>query len=139
MQNAYYNYPELGYTIDQYKDLMWVEVEQDAIYIDNVNGKSYMRIPYWWEDPNNLGTGEIVKKYFGEYSDEKYQFMIKTMTKNEGTEDFVIATILPFTITENGYGWDETVGGEERLKECYRIIKADRKSSKFDIPDVKLD
>ena len=139
MQNAYYNYPELGYTIDQYKDLMWVEVEQDAVYIDNVNGKSYMRIPYWWEDPNNLGTGEIVKKYFGEYSDEKYQFMIKTMTKNEGTEDFVIATILPFTITENGYGWDETVGGEERLKECYRIIKADRKSSRYDIPDVKLD
>ena len=139
MQNAYYNYPELGYTIDQYKDLMWVEVEQPTVYIDNGNGKSYMRIPYWWEDPNNLGTGEIVKKYFGEYSDEKYQFMIKTMTKNEGTEDFVIATILPFTITENGYGWDETVGGEERLKECYKIIKADRKSSRYDIPDVKLD
>ena len=139
MQNAYYEYPKLGYTIDQYKDLMWVEIEQNTVYIDNGDGKSYVRIPYWWEDPDNLGTGEIVKKYFGDYSDAKYQFMIKTMTKNEGTEDFVIATILPFTINGNGYGWDETVGGEERLKQCYKIIKADRQSIKYKIPNVELD
>lgn len=139
MQNEYYNYPKLGYTIDQYKDLMWVEIEQNSVYIDNGDGKSYVRIPYWWEDPDNLGTGEIVKKYFGDYSDAKYQFMIKTMTKNEGTEDFVIATILPFTINGNGYGWDETVGGEDRLKQCYKIIKADRQSIRYKIPDVELD
>ena len=42
------------------------------------------------------GTGEIVKKYFGEYNDEKYQFMLKTMAKEDGEENFIAASILPF-------------------------------------------
>lgn len=140
MLNAYYDYPKMGYTIDQYKELLWVKIDKETDYISK---GVYMRIPYWWEDPDNLGTGEIVKKYFGEYTDDKYQFMIKTMMDYDGIDNFVVATILPFTIEGKGYGWDETVGGEERLKECYKTIKAKNdkrpKPLRHDIPEVVLE
>ena len=140
MLNEYYNYPKMGYTIDQYKDLLWVKIQKN---VDYVNKGVYLRIPYWWEDPDNLGTAMVVKKYFGEYADDKYQFMIKTMMDNDGEDNFVAATILPFTIEGRGFGWDATAGGEERLKECYRIIKAknDKRPGalKFDIPEVVLE
>ena len=138
MLNAYYEYAKLGYNIEQYKDLMWVEIEEETAY--TANGKSYLRIPYWWEDPDNLGTGEIINKLFGEYNDEKYQFIIKTILKKEGSENFVVATILPFIITENGYGWDEKLNGKERLKECYKIITEKKANVKrYKIPEVDPD
>lgn len=138
MLNAYYEYAKLGYNIEQYKDLMWVETEEETPYI--ANGKSYLRIPYWWEDPDNLGTGEIINKLFGEYNDEKYQFIIKTILKKEGSENFVVATILPFIITENGYGWDEKLNGKERLKECYKFITEKKANvKKYKIPVVDPD
>lgn len=143
MLNEYYTYPKLGYTIDQYKEHLWVKVYKNIDYIKN---GVYLRIPYWWEDPDNLGTAEVVKKYFGEYDDKKYQFMLKTMIDHDGADNFNPASILPFTFDaeNNSYGWDETVGGEKRLKECYKAIKEanDRRkpaSLRFDIPDVAID
>ena len=143
MLNEYYTYPKLSYTIDQYKEHLWVKVHKNIDYIKN---GVYLRIPYWWEDPDNLGTAEVVKKYFGEYDDKKYQFMLYTIIDLDGGADnFNAASILPFTINaeNNSYGWDETVGGEERLKECYKAIKKanDRRPEilKFDIPNVTLD
>lgn len=138
MLNAYYEYPKLGYTIDQYKELIWVEIVPDMVYIDNGNGKSYVRIPYWWEDPDNLGTGEIVEKCFGEYNDAKYQFMIKALiedAKKNGTEDeFVVASMLPFAINGDSWDWDETVGGLEKLKKCHEIIIAKIQATIHKIP-----
>lgn len=143
MLNQYYTYALMGYPISEYRNLFWVELK------NNVNYK--MRIPFWWEDPNGLGTAEIVKKYFGEYKDDKYQFMIKTMMKEDGPENFITESILPFRYdTEKGtYVWDSSLfgtkqlSGEERLKECYRIIKAanDKRPAtrRYDIPDVELD
>lgn len=143
MLNQYYTYALMGYPISEYRNLFWVELR------NSVNYK--MRIPFWWEDPNGLGTAEIVKKYFGEYKDDKYQFMIKTMMKEDGLENFITESILPFRYdTEKGtYVWDSSLfgtkqlSGEERLKECYRIIKAanDKRPAtrRYDIPDVELD
>lgn len=143
MLNQYYTYALMGYPISEYRNLFWVELK------NSVNYK--MRIPFWWEDPNGLGTAEIVKKYFGEYKDDKYQFMIKTMMKEDGPENFITESILPFRYdTEKGtYVWDSSLfgtkqlSGEERLKECYRIIKAanDKRPAtrRYDIPDVELD
>ena len=116
MLDEYYKYPKVGYTIDQYKDLSWVKIDGKRDYL------GYLRIPYWWEDPDNLGTGDVVKALFGEYNEEKYQFIIKTIIEKEGEDDFVVASIFPFVIKENGFGWDETAGGKERLKECYNLI-----------------
>lgn len=140
MLNEYYNYPKLGYTIDQYKELIWVKMSKSINYLTK---EVYLRIPYWWEDPDNLGTSEILKKYFGEYDDKKYQFMIYTMIDADGADNFVAASILPFAIKDNGYTWDETAGGEARLKECYKKIKDANDSRpddlKFDIPEVEVD
>jgi hypothetical protein len=73
------------------------------------------------------------------------------MMKEDGIEDFIAASILPFAYDrENGtYCWDESplgkngLSGENRLKECYRIIKAanDKRppSRRFDIPEVDID
>lgn len=143
MLNQYYTYALMGYPISEYRNLFWVELKNNVNY--------NMRIPFWWEDPNGLGTAEIVKKYFGEYKDDKYQFMIKTMMKEDGPENFITESILPFRYdTEKGtYVWDSSLfgtkqlSGEERLKECYRIIKAanDKRPAtrRYDIPDVELD
>ena len=143
MLNRYYQYAQTGQAISEYKNLFWVAIK------NNVNYK--VRIPYWWEDPNDVGTAEIVKKYFGEYKDDKYQFMLKTMLKEDGADNFITASVLPFIYDiENGtYAWDKSpfgtkqLSGEERLKECYRLIKAanDKRpaSMKYDIPDVPLD
>lgn len=142
MLNEYYHYAEQGIAIAEHKNLYWVEM-QNVAYT--------MRIPYWWEDPQELGTAEIIKKYFGEYSDAKYEFMLKTMMKEDGTENFIAASIFPFVYDkgQNTYVWDKSplgtaqLIGEERLKECYRIIYAANKkrapSKRFDIPEVALD
>lgn len=142
MLNEYYTYARQGYPIAQYKDLCWVEMKSEANYT--------VRIPYWWEDPNGLGTADIVKRYFGEYKDDKYQFMLKTIMKEDGAEHFVAASLLPFIYdrTTGTYAWDNSplgtqqFTGEARLKECYRLIKAanDKRpaSRRFDIPEVEL-
>ncbi len=143
MLNEYYNYALTGMPLSDYKNLCWVALR---------NGITYkVRIPYWWEDPNGLGTGEIVRMYFGEYSDEKYRFMLTTMLEEEGSDNFITESILPFIydVERATYAWDNSpfgekqLAGEERLKECYRIIKAKNDSRppsrRFDIPTVALD
>ena len=129
--------------LSDYKNLCWVALR---------NGITYkVRIPYWWEDPNGLGTGEIVRMYFGEYSDEKYRFMLVTMLEEEGSDNFITESILPFIydVERATYAWDNSpfgerqLAGEERLKECYRLIKAANDSRppsrRFDIPVVVLE
>lgn len=143
MLNEYYNYALTGMPLSDYKNLCWVALR---------NGITYkVRIPYWWEDPNGLGTGEFVRMYFGEYSDEKYRFMLMSMLEEEGSDNFITESILPFIydVERATYAWDNSpfgekqLAGEERLKECYRIIKAKNDSAppsrRFDIPTVALD
>ena len=143
MLNEYYNYALTGCPISEYRNLCWVALRSGTTY--------KVRIPYWWEDPNALGTGDIVRMYFGEYSDEKYRFMLMTMLDEDGAANFITESIMPFVydVAGNTYAWDASpfgtaqLSGEERLKECYRIIKAanDKRppSRRFDIPTVVLD
>ena len=143
MLNEYYKYALMGYPISEYKNLCWVKMNDVSNY--------RVRIPYWWEDPNGLGAGDSVKKYFGDYSDEKYKFMLVTMLAEDGADNFITESILPFVYDkENGtYAWDnspfgtDSLCGRERLKKCYSIIKAANTSRppsrRFDIPNVTLD
>jgi hypothetical protein len=104
--------------------------------------------PFWWEDPKGLGTADVVKRYFGAYERKKYLFMIKEVAKVEDADTFIAASLFPFVydVEAGTYSWDTTpvgpnqLAGEERLKECYRIIKAanDKRYSKYDIPEVEL-
>lgn len=143
MLNEYYGYALLGLPISEYRNLCWVKLDNAVNY--------KVRIPFWWEDSNGLGTGEIVKMYFGEYSDDKYQFMLKTVMKDDGADNFITESLLPFVYDKenNTYAWDSSLfgtkqlAGEERLKECYRLIKSanDKRppTRRFDIPEVALD
>ena len=143
MLNEYYKYAMMGYPIAEYKNLCWVKLDDAVNYT--------VRIPYWWEDPNGLGTGEIVKTYFGEYSDAKYKFMLVTMLAADGADNFITESIFPFVYDAANatFTWDislfgtKQLAGEERLKECYRLIKAanDGRPPKrrFDIPEVTLE
>lgn len=117
MLDEYYRYPRMGYSISEYKELFWVEINNKINYD--------VRIPYWWEDPDKLGCKSIVEKYYGEYDNSKYQFMIKTILKNKGS-DFVVAELFPFSADLDKYkfDWDNEIGGEEKFKEYYNIIKA---------------
>ena len=143
MLNEYYNYALTGLPISEYKNLCWVKMDATVNY--------KVRIPYWWEDPNDMGTADIAKKYFGEYSDDKYKFMLVTMLAADGADEFITESILPFVydVERATFAWDNSLfgekqlAGEERLKECYRIIKAKNDSRppsrRFDIPTVALD
>ena len=104
--------------------------------------------PFWWEDPKGLGTADVVTKYFGAYERKKYLFMIKEVAKVEDADTFIAASLFPFVynVEAGTYSWDTTpvgpnqLAGEERIKECYRIIKAanDKALIKQDIPEVEL-
>lgn len=104
--------------------------------------------PFWWVAPDSLGSAAVVKKYFGEYDLFKYQFMIREMTKVEDTEPFIAASIFPFVLHGDTCNWDPTpigpnqLAGEDRIQECYCIIKAAndklREDLRFDIPEVEL-
>ena len=71
--------------------------------------------------------------------------------KDDGEDNFVAESVFPFIYDrENGtFGWDTStfgkkqLSGEERLKECYRIVKAANdnrpKPLRFDIPEVAVD
>ncbi len=144
MLNEYYRNALSGTPIANYKEtLFWVPIR--------TNGNYTVRIPYWWEDPDALGTLKIVERYFGKYSADKYQYMLKTMIKVEGSDTFIAASLFPFVYDAAGgtWCWDSSplgkngLSGEERLKECYRIIKADNdgrpENRRYDIPDVTIE
>lgn len=141
MLNEYYAYAQQGIALAEYKERCWVKM-QKKVYT--------LRIPYWWEDPQGLGTGEIVKKYFGDYTEDKYQFMLMRIMEVDSPENFMAASLFPFVKEGDRYVWDDTpfgqedrqLSGEERFMECYRIIKEKNDalppSLKFDIPEVEL-
>ncbi len=144
MLNLYNECAKLGVPLSEYKERCWVEM-------DNVTEYDVC-MPFWWEESNGLGTDTIVKKYFGEYGDYKYRWILQRMVEQDGAENFVAASVFPFIKVGDTYVWDETpfgekqLRGEERIKECYRIVKAkyDGLPSRIKeriglIPDVSLD
>lgn len=134
----YHSYASSGYPISEYKERCWVEIKRK-----NINAYKVLT-PYWWEDPNKLGTANIVKSYFGEYSDEKYRFMMNKMIEALSSENFVVAEMFPFILNKekNSFTWDNIerdgniVNGEDYIKECYKIIKSGYDSASKGIKDM---
>lgn len=140
----YNEFAKQGIPLAEYKERRWVEM-------DNVTAYDVYK-PLWWDESNGLGADTIVKKYFGEYSDYKYRWILQRVAEDDGAENFVAASVLPFVKDGDTYAWDETpfgekqLSGEQRLKECYRIVKTkyDSLPSRLKekvgiIPDVQLD
>ena len=71
------------------------------------------------------GAGDMISQYYGEYSDEKYKFMIKTWLEVQGSDNFVLVQMFPIykDWTWSAY-WDDRIGGEEQIKKCYKVFKA---------------
>lgn len=108
--------------------------------------------PSCWKETDEWGDTNYaysyVTKYYGEYSDEKYKFMIKTWAAyTDNTEDFVFVQLFPVYSgwKEDWSGmeakWDEDLGGETAIKECLRVIKAEYDKNpnaySFTFPDVE--
>lgn len=93
-------------------------------------------------------TYDLVAKYYGDYSDEKYKFMLKTwLAYTTNTDDFAFVQLFPvyygynWEVDSNGAFYDSEMGGEDAIKECYRVIKAeydkDPGSHNFTFPVVE--
>ena len=139
MLDEYNRNAQNGLTLADYDTLSVVKLRTSGTYPKASQ-------PFWWTAPDSLGSAAAVKKYFGEYALNKYLFMIREVAKVEDEEPFIAASLFPFVLDGDTCAWDPTpigpnqLTGEERLKECYRIIKAanDKRYSKFDIPELEL-
>jgi hypothetical protein len=139
MLDEYNRNAQNGLTLADYDTLSVVKLRASGTY-------SKASQPFWWSAPDSLGSSAIVKKYFGEYALNKYLFMIREMAKVESTAPFIAASIFPFVLNGDTCNWDPTpigpnqLAGEDRIKECYRIIKVanDKRTKPFDIPEVEL-
>lgn len=139
MLDEYNRNAQNGLTLADYDTLSVVKLRASGTY-------SKASQPFWWSAPDNLGSSAIVKKYFGEYALNKYLFMVREMEKVENTEPFIAASIFPFVLNGDTCNWDPTpigpnqLTGEERIKECYRIIKTanDKRAKPFDMPKIEL-
>lgn len=82
--------------------------------------------PICWS-PEGDGAGEKPTKYYGEYSDEKYKFMIKTWLKhqNEAGKEFMLWQMFPLVknYATMDADWDSMAGGEKAMRECYKVFK----------------
>jgi len=103
--------------------------------------------PECWQSYNE--TYDLVAKYYGEYSDEKYKFMLKTwLAYTDNTEDYAFVQLFPVyygwdsSYSNQGTFFDDSLGGEYGIKECYQVIKAeyDKNSSaySFTFPEVEI-
>lgn len=75
-----------------------------------------------------IGAGQKPTKYYGEYSDDKYRFMIDAWLAHQEAHgrQFMLWQLFPLIIDWGLFdaAWDSAAGGEEAIKECYRVIKA---------------
>lgn len=115
--NRYFT--EWGVSINDFAYNCWFPMYDDVEY--------ELVQPLCWSTEGE-GGGEKPTKYYGEYSDEKYRFMINTWLKHqkEAGKQFMLWQMFP--IIKNwitmGADWDSLGGGEKAIKECYKVFKA---------------
>lgn len=104
------------YNASDYRKELWVPI---------FSGVDYPVVkPIAW----NGASAALLEKYYGEYSDEKYKFMISAMLAAKGTDNFVLVELFPVQVVWTDSGtqesrWDTSIGGESKIRECYRIIR----------------
>ena len=52
--------------------------------------------------------------------------MIKTWLEKQGTDNFVLIQMFPIRLADDWWSakWDNSIGGEDQIKECYKVFKA---------------
>lgn len=116
MSNYNMYFSSWGLQCSNYKDQFWVPMFNDVDY-------EVVQPDAW--NPNSQGGAEKTNHYYGEYSVEKYKFMIETLLEKDGTENFVLVNMFPlkFDYATMSAVWDDSIGGESKIQECYKLFK----------------
>ncbi|MGI6242633.1 MAG: DUF4843 domain-containing protein [Prevotella sp.] len=94
---------------------------KESFYVPMFKGVAYDLIePQQWADEQ--GGSDLIRQYYGEYSPEKYQFMINTWMDYKG-DDFVLNQMFPVMNEWGDVHWDSTLGGEEAIKACNKLFR----------------
>lgn len=105
--------------------------------------------PYWTDEEVNADTNEscrsMVEKYYGEYTEEKYKFMIRTCIDEFGPY-FSFVSIFPvikqFDYDQNiglpqwYYDWYGIVNGEETIIEMNRLFRERSAGTGIQFPEI---
>lgn len=91
--------------------------------------------PAPWGDTQ--GGATLINQYYGEYSPEKYAFMIKTWLNHKGAE-FVLNHLFPVKNEWGTVGWDSSIGGENAIREINQVMRAalQGQSYNFTFPEI---
>lgn len=83
--------------------------------------------PIWW-----TACSSMITPYYGDYSEAKYKFMIKTLLNAKG-DKFFLPEMFPIYQDwsgNTGFAWDTLLGGEAGIKECYKLFYAEWEKNK---------
>lgn len=94
---------------------------KSSFLIPYVKGVEYDLVqPRHWSDVP--GGGDLIKKYYGEYSPEKYKFMIEVFLELKG-DDFVLNHMFPVQNMWGDVKWDGSIGGEKAIKTYNQLFR----------------
>ncbi len=119
MMDEYNLYFKQGRSVSAFEKGCWYPMYNDVDY-DVVQ-------PECWKS-EGFGGGVKPTTYYGEYSDEKYKFMIKTWINKQDNagNKFMLWQMFPLKRTWGSNPdatWDSLAGGEDAMKECYKVFK----------------
>lgn len=118
MMKSFNNYFSWGMFLDNFRNEqipMMKDMDYDVV------------TPIWW-----TACSSMVTPYYGDYSEAKYKFMIKTLLNAKG-DKFFLPEMFPIyqDLSGNtGFAWDTLLGGEAGIKECYKLFYAEWEKNK---------
>ena len=140
MMNEYNLNFSRGLSVSAFEKNCWYPMYYDVDY-------DVVQPACWTSD--GIGGGAKPTSYYGEYSDEKYKFMIKTWIKKQedAGNKFMLWQMFPLKRTWGSNPnavWDDKVGGEEAMKECYKAFieaysAAPEGTYNFSFPEIVIE
>lgn len=118
MMESFNNYFSWGMFLDNFRNEqipMLKDMDYDVV------------TPIWW-----TACSSMVTPYYGDYSEAKYKFMIKTLLNAKG-DKFFLPEMFPIYQDQSGntgFAWDTLLGGEAGIKECYKLFYAEWEKNK---------
>lgn len=118
MMKSFNNYFNWGMSFDNFRNEqipMMKDMDYDVV------------TPIWW-----TACSSMITPYYGDYSEAKYKFMIKTLLNAKG-DKFFLPEMFPIYQdwnSDTGFAWDTLLGGEAGIKECYKLFYAEWEKNK---------
>lgn len=118
MMESFNNYFNWGMSFDNFRNEqipMLKDMDYDVV------------TPIWW-----TACSSMITPYYGDYSEAKYKFMIKTLLNAKG-DKFFLPEMFPIYQdwnSDTGFAWDTLLGGETGIKECYKLFYAEWEKNK---------